>query len=207
MPDLARTRLPAVAAAATLLLAACAGGADDPRLSPPASPTTADAGSPTGQAEGRMGEGMAADVPRLPPVFGYYEGEEVFFIHTEASDPQIADTLTGMMDSPVPVVPSLADMPTDALSPVYVFTNGVEPDDTPRGPLGFQPDVFATAPPDDGYTPMRQLVQVTWDDEDDARVLTSVDEIEQAEADGQLSLEPTGVVVVAPLVTWPSGQR
>lgn len=172
-----------------LLLAACAettGGHG--RATPPPNPN-------------------AAEAPRVPPVFGYYEGEEVFFIHTEASDPEIAGILTGMMGSPVPVVPSLEEMPAEALSPVYVFTNGVKPQDTPLGPLNFQPDVFATAPSDDDYTPMRQVVEATWTDEDQARVLKSVADIEQAEADGQLTLQPTEVVIVAPLLTWPTGRR
>ncbi len=100
----------------------------------------------TTQEDGGMGEmsGMAApeDVPRVPPVGAYYEGKEVFFIHTETSDQEIADLLTGMMGSPVLVVPELAEIPEKALSKVYVFTNGVRGD----GPLGFQPDVSTPRP-------------------------------------------------------------
>ena len=36
-----------------------------------------------------------------PPITGYAEGQKISFIHTEASDPQIADLLTKMKDSPV----------------------------------------------------------------------------------------------------------
>lgn len=153
-----------------------------------------------------MGE-VAADVPRIPPVLGYYGGEQVFFIHTEASDPQIAQTLEGMMGSPVPVVASLAEVPDDARSPVYVFTNGVTPTDTPAGPLGFQPDVFATAPGDEDYTPLRELVLVTWADNAEARLLTSAEEVAEAEAAGEVGFEQPGVVVNIPLLTWPGGER
>jgi hypothetical protein len=40
-------------------------------------------------------------------------------------------------------------------------TNGVKPEE-PARPLGFQPDDFATAPGDEDYTPLRQLVPVAW---------------------------------------------
>ena len=153
-----------------------------------------------------MGD-MAADAPRLPPVFGYHDGEQVLFVHPEASDPDIAQTLEGMMGSPVPVVPSLADTPEDARSPLYVFTNGVTPEDTPAGPLGFQPDVFATAPGDEGYTPLRELVLVTWVEDAEPRVLPSKADVDDAEAVGEVTFEQPGVVINAPLLTWPEGQR
>ena len=44
-----------------------------------------------------------ANVPRVPPVAGYAEGEQIFFIHTEVSDPEIGRVMTDMMGSPVPV--------------------------------------------------------------------------------------------------------
>lgn len=150
--------------------------------------------------------GMAADVPRFPPVAAYYDGERVFFAHTETSDKKISELLTGMMGSPVITVPELAQTSDEALAPVYVFTNGVKPDG-PRGPLGFQPDVFDTAPGDPDYTPLRQLVQLTWIDNADPRVLTSSEEVEQAVDAGELKEQRTDVVVNAPFLTWPGGKR
>jgi hypothetical protein len=157
------------------------------------------------------GDDMRADlmeaVPRIPPVFGYYDHEAVSFIHPEVSDPDIAETLAGMMGSPVPVVPELADVPDRALSTVYVFTNGVVPEDTPAGPLGFQPDVFDSAPGDDDYTPLRRIMFVTWADEAEARLLTSTDDIIDAEAAGDLVVDRSDVVVNSPLLSWPNGER
>lgn len=160
----------------------------------------------TGDGMAGMDE-MAAQAPRVPPVFGYYAGQEVFFIHPEASDPDIADLLDDMMGSPVLTVPSLADVPEHARGLVYVFTNGIVPTDTPTGPLGFQPDVFDSAPGDAAYTPLRQVVLVTWADEADPRVLTDAAQVTDAQAAGQVALEPTEVVVNMPLLTWPGGQR
>lgn len=152
--------------------------------------------------------GMATsqDVPRFRAVAAYYGGKRVFFAHTETSDRQVSDMLTGMMGSPVITVPALARTPDAALGPVYVFTNGVQPDG-PRGPLGFQPDVFDSAPGDRGYTPLRRLVQLTWSADAEPRLLTSATEVQQAIDAGELSLKRTHVVINAPLLTWPGGQR
>lgn len=152
----------------------------------PTQPQQRGGAEPASQAEG-MGEttqgggmegmgGMAApeDVPRLPPVKAYYEGEEVFFVHPEVSDQETADLLTNMMGSPVLVVPELAEVPEEALADVYVFTNGVEGD----GPLGFQPDIFDSAPGDEGYSPLRRLYLVTWNDEGQAREIKALSELQ-----------------------------
>lgn len=159
------------------------------------------------QMSGGMGGGMNVDAPRVPPVFAYYDGAEIAFIHTEVSDPVIAQVLEGMMGSPVPVVESLAAVPDEARGTVYVFTNGIVPQDTPAGPVGFQPDVFDSAPGDEDYTPLREIVQVTWTDEADAQLLTTAEEVQAAEAADRVELQDTGVVVNAPFLTWPGRQR
>lgn len=74
-----------------------------------------------------MGGADLSQIPRIPPVAGYAEGELIYFIHTEVSDPKIGDIMTEMMGSPVPVVPALAEAPEEMLANVYVFTNGVQP--------------------------------------------------------------------------------
>ena len=147
-----------------------------------------------------------SEIPRVPPVFGYAAGEDIHFIHTEVSDPAIASVLTDMMGSPVPVVPSLADIPADLLADVYVFENGVQPEG-PRGPLGFQPDVFDRPAGADGYTPLRRIVLVGWREGADARVLKAAEEVRQAEAAGELALTDSGVTVNMPFLTWPGGGR
>lgn len=155
--------------------------------------------------EGMMEMSVAA--PAVPAVVGYAEGEEIHFIHPEASDPQIAETLTNMMGgSPVLVVPALADVPAHALATVYVFTNGVMPEGA-MGPLGFQPDVFDNPPGTEGYSPLRSVQLVTWQDEAAARVLMSAAEVEAAAESGELVIEEPGIVVNMPFLTWPGGHR
>jgi hypothetical protein len=155
-----------------------------------------------------MDEAVMDDMPhtdvRLPPVAGYYKGEDIFFVHPEASDAEVAEMLTAMMaGSPVLVVAELADAPDAARDDVYVFTNGVQG----RGPFGFQPDVFPSAPGDEAYSPLRTVVLVTWRDDGQARVLRSAEEVTAAADAGDVDLEITDVVVNMPFLTWPEGGR
>ncbi|MBI2867563.1 MAG: hypothetical protein HYX97_04435, partial [Chloroflexi bacterium] len=136
-----------------------------------------------------------------PEVRGFYKGGEVRFIHTEASDPQVAGVLTMMMGPQVVLVPSLAQVPESALAGVYVFTNGVKG----GGPFGFQPDVFDSVPGDQGYSPLRAVVLVTWKDGVTARELRSVDEVKAAESRGELTTKRPGAVVNMPMLSWPGG--
>ena len=139
----------------------------------------------------------------VPAVKGYLDGREIRFIHTEASDPQVAQMLTTMMGSPVLVVRSLAQVPASTVAPVYVFQSGVKGE----GPFGFQPDVFDSPPPRAEYTPLRAVHLVRWRDESKAVLLKSADEIRQAESRGEVTIEKPGAIVNMPLLTWPGGQR
>jgi hypothetical protein len=139
----------------------------------------------------------------LPAGRAYAEGKEIYFSHTEASDPAIAETLSNMMESPVLVVPALADVPESSLADVYVFENGV----AGKGPLGFQPDVFDSPPGTEGYSPLRQIILVKWAEGVTARELTSEAEVQQAEAAGELITSQSGVVVNMPFMVWDGGKR
>ncbi|GAB4399447.1 MAG: hypothetical protein OHK0052_22910 [Anaerolineales bacterium] len=139
----------------------------------------------------------------LPAGMAYAEGKEIYFVHTEASDPGVAETLTNMMNSPVLYVPSLANVPEQSLGTVYVFTNGL----AGKGPFGFQPDVFDAPPGSEGYTPLRSIHLVTWSETAAPRLLTTAEEVQSAQAAGELTVETTGVVVNMPFVLWDGGKR
>ncbi|HZW03222.1 MAG TPA: hypothetical protein VFF68_04805, partial [Anaerolineaceae bacterium] len=106
----------------------------------------------------------SGDYAQVPAGKAYAEGKEIYFTHTEASDPAIAEKLTNMMKSPVLYVPSLAQVPAESLANVYVFENGL----AGKGPLGFQADVFNNPPGSEGYSPLRQVILVQWVDESQA---------------------------------------
>lgn len=138
-----------------------------------------------------------------PPVRGIYKGGEVIFIHTEASDLEVAQRLTEMMGPTVIHTPQLADTPEALLGTVYVFTNGL----SGSGPFGFQPDVFDSVPGDEDYSPLRAITLVTWQPAIQARQLDSQVEIEAAAKAGQVRLIQSGVVVNMPILRWPAGAR
>jgi hypothetical protein len=127
----------------------------------------------------------------------------VFFIHPEASDPEVAGVLTKMMGPKVWAVPSLAKISEALLGNVYVFANSV----AGMGPLGFQPDVFDTVPGDEKYTPLRAINLVTWKDNITAQELKSAADIEKAKTDGKIDIKRPGVVVNMPILVWPEGKR
>ena len=139
----------------------------------------------------------------LPAGKAWAEGVEIYFVHTEASDPAVAETLTNMMKSPVILVPSLAEVPATALANVYVFTNGV----AGSGPFGYQPDVFDNPPGTSGYTPLRRLNVVTWVDESVAHELKSAVDVLEAEEAGEITIEQPGVVINMPFAVWDGGKR
>ena len=139
----------------------------------------------------------------LPAGKAWADGKEIFFVHTEASNADVAQLLTDMMSSPVIYVPSFADVPAELLADVYVFDNGLEG----MGPFGFQADVFANPPGTDGYSPLRRVNVVTWIDPSKARMLTSAVEIMSAKDAGEVTITQPGVVVNMPFVVWDGGQR
>jgi hypothetical protein len=147
------------------------------------------------------GEEMPTAV--LPAGMAYADGKEIFFVHTETSSPDIAELLSNMMDSPVLLVESLAEVPESALADVYVFDNGLEG----SGPLGFQADVFNNPPGSEGYSPLRRLNVVTWTAPEQAQLLKSEEEIMAALAADQVSIAQPGVVINMPFVSWDGGQR
>jgi hypothetical protein len=140
---------------------------------------------------------------QLPAGKAYAEGKEIFFAHTEASDPGIAEKLTNMMKSPVIYVPALAKTPAEALADVYVFENGL----AGKGPLGFQPDVFDSPPGSEGYSPLRQIILVKWADGAQARELKSEAEVIEAQTAGEVTTNLSGVVVNMPFMVWDGGKR
>lgn len=139
----------------------------------------------------------------LPAGKAWADGKEIYFVHTEASDADVAQLLTNMMTSPVLHVPSLADVPAEALADVYVFDNGLEG----MGPFGFQADVFDNPPGMPDYSPLRRINVVTWIDSAKARLLTSEAEIMSAKDAGEVTIAQPGVVVNMPFVVWDGGKR
>jgi hypothetical protein len=179
-----------------LVVAACSSE------SAPAAPSPADTSMAVAPSMGSMAP-MAQSQDLAPGVKGYAKGGEVLFLHTEASDPQVAAMLTRMMGPQVVEVPRLAQVPEAVLGKVYVFTNGL----SGGGPLGFQQDVFDSVPGDADYTPLRAIHLVSWKAGAVPRELRSAEEVRGAEVQGQVTITRTGAVVNMPVLSWPGGHR
>lgn len=175
------------------LAAACSSAAAEPTATPMTS------------ASDGMNMGSTRSTDEFAPlVGGLYEGGEVSFIHTEASDADVANMLTEMMAGPLVVlVPELSEAPPSLLADVYVFTNGVEG----HGPFGFQADVFDSVPGDESYRPLRNVNLVEWQEGVEARELRSLAEVQAAASAGEVTITQPGIVVNMPILVWPGGSR
>ena len=172
-------------------------------VEPTAVPTEA-----AGTMDNMDGGGQHATEQYAPLVGGLYEGGEVLFIHTETSDPNVTMMLTEMMGGPqVFLTPQLADLPSSALATLYVFTNGLSEGLAGYGPFGFQRDIFDSVPGDEGYSPLRNVLLVEWNDGQTARELLSVAELEEAESNGEVTVSEPGIVVNFPVLVWSDGSR
>jgi hypothetical protein len=141
----------------------------------------------------------------IPMIDGYYNGEKVYFIHTEISDKDIADMMTMMVNFPTLYTPNLDNISPDDLGKVYIFTNGIVGSGPyGGGPFFFQIDIFDSVPGMDEYNQFRVPQLVTWNEDSNPILLTSIEELFEAEANGELSIESSDFVVNAPIIVWNS---
>lgn len=137
----------------------------------------------------------------IPLLKGYENGNEIYFIATDVSDEMTAAFATNLTGFKVNYAPALAQTPDSARAQAYAFTNGVAGD----GPFGFQIPVVNAKPGDEGYSPLWQVNEVTWNDNATARELKSAQEITTAKQNGELSINDTDIVVNHPAIQWQNG--
>ncbi len=138
----------------------------------------------------------------IPLVRGLYDGKDVFYISTEASDSDVANALTKFTGFPVTFAPALSKTPDSALAQIYVFKNGI----SGGGVLGFQPNVVDSIPTEAKYSPLWKINFVEWKDPSKATLLGSDDDIADAASKGLVTITPTDVVVNCPIIQW-SGDK
>ncbi|MFQ5782103.1 MAG: hypothetical protein ACE5GR_03490 [Nitrosopumilus sp.] len=149
---------------------------------------------------------FSTDAPMIMPMIdGYYNGEKMFFIHTEVSDNNMAQMMSTMINFPTLYVSDLKNIPQSEMSKVYVFTNGIAGSEPyGGGPFMFQIDVFDSIPGQMGYSQFRVPHLVTWNDNSTPRIMTSEAEILEAESNEELTIQKTDNVVNAPMIVWKS---
>jgi hypothetical protein len=145
-----------------------------------------------------------ANVPTTIPLHqGYYNGENVYFIITDSSEPTHAEIITKNQGWKVELAPLLKNAPEEALSKTYMFTNGIAGD----GVHGFQGEVFTSTPAQaDVYSALTSHVHVTWNDGATPRILDSDAMIMDAADNNEITLTPVNVVLNMPQIIWPDGQ-
>jgi hypothetical protein len=177
-------------------------GSGQEELSETANVTTANSTTTTtlpGSVLKLSNANVEIDVPLMK---GYENGNEIFFIATDASDNQTAVQITNATGFKVNFAPLLARTPEEARGQAYVFENGIEGE----GLLGFQLPVIDARPGQDGYSPLLQINLVRWNDEAaQPTELRSEEDIISASNAGQLTVNNTDVIVNHPAVQWQGG--
>jgi len=144
-----------------------------------------------------------ANVPAVIPLHqGFYNGDSVYFIVTDSSDQKHADIVTEQQGWKVELAPLLANAPAAALSPVYIFKNGVEG----NGVHGFQGEVFSSTPAQEDYSALTSHIHVMWNEDATPEVLDSADAILAAQANDMVTFTEPEVVMNMPQIVWPDGQ-
>lgn len=128
---------------------------------------------------------------------GYVDGKIAYFIATDASDNQIALSITNNTGFKVNYAPNLALTPESARQQGYVFVNGIK---TSESPMGFQLGVASALPGENGYSPLNQVNFVKWNANTNPRILKSAAEILAAERNGELIVAKTNIVINSPAV-------
>ena len=134
----------------------------------------------------------------IPLVRGLYDGKDVFYITTEASDSDVASMVSKFTNFPVTFAPALAKSPDSSLAQIYIFKNGIKG----TGVLGFQPNVVDSIPTDSKYSPLWKINFVEWKDQSTATVLGSDDDIQNAANQGKVTITQSKVVVNCPIIQW-----
>jgi hypothetical protein len=145
-----------------------------------------------------------ASVPTdIPLHLGYFNGDSVYFIITDASDEKHAKIISEKQGWNVEVAPPLENTPKEALSTAYMFVNGVDGE----GIHGYQSEIVTSTPAQtETYSALTSHVHVMWTDENNARVLDSEQAVIDAEMNGEVTLVKLPVVLNMPQIVWPDGQ-
>ena len=132
---------------------------------------------------------------------GYVNGKIAYFIATDASDNQIALSITNNTGFKVNYAPNLALTPESARQQGFVFINGIK---TSESPMAFQLGVATALPGENGYSPLSQVNFVKWNANTTPRILKSAAEIMTAERNGELIVAKTNIVINSPAVVQKS---
>lgn len=138
----------------------------------------------------------------MPLQQGWFEGQTVFYVTTDASDAAVAKDLNANFSPRLAyALPATTAHKNEKPAPssvdkVYAFANFS------------QGSVFASAPKPMGYqnsesayTPLWLMVVVTWKPGVTAKALTSEESVLDAQEKGWVTLASTGIIVNCPIIS------
>jgi hypothetical protein len=139
------------------------------------------------EPEGRWPAPVGSVTLRMHP--GFFEGQDAWFIRTDASDQTFAK------EHSLVYVPLLKNAlkAEGSFANIYLFAQGAE---------GQRP-VVSTIPGQEDFTSAFRVHNVTFSGE--AELLNSVETIQAAEQAGTATVEQTDIIVNHPLILWPGG--
>lgn len=138
----------------------------------------------------------------IPLYKGYENGNEIYFIATDASDKNTASLLTNKSGFKVNYAPILSQTPESAKGQVFVFTNGI----SGNGSLGYQNEVMNAKPGDKDYSPLFQVNLVKWNDNaTNVSEIKSVGQLNRSLQNNELTINKTDIVVNHPAIKWNNG--
>ena len=135
----------------------------------------------------------------LPVSKGYVNGKIANFIATDASTRDIVSSVSNSTGFEVNYAPLLANTSELSRQQGFVFVNGIKGE----GPLGSQLSVATATPEDEGYSPLFEINYVKWNNNvtENIRILKSVEEITQAQKNGEMTITKTNIVINSPAAT------
>jgi len=134
----------------------------------------------------------------FPVSKGYAHGRVAYFVATDASDNETANSIFENTGWLVNFAPILAQLSSSEQSQGFEFLNGV----TGPGAFGFQLPVASSTPDDENYSPLVHLNLVRWNENATISILMSAPEIISANEKGELQIVPTNITINSPAVIW-----
>ena len=139
----------------------------------------------------------------IPMHEGLYNGNSVFYIITDSSQNEYSELITKKQGWKVEVAPAIKKISEDNLQTIFIFKNGVTGD----GIYGLQKEIFSSTPSQEQkYTALNSVIEVTWKKGQNATILESYEDVINAEKNGRVEFNKTGVVINTPQIIWPDGQ-
>ena len=143
------------------------------------------------------------NIPSIIPMHkGIYNGNEILYIITDASDKDYVNTISEKQKWNIQLSTAINDIPENNLQKLFIFKNGIKGD----GIFGFQNELFSSTPKKLDYTALGSIIEVTWKTGQKEIIFESVSEVIAAEKSGRIKFNETNVIVNTPQIVWPDGQ-